>query len=357
MATSGTIHCVDLREGNYRVRVDECCNNDAKLIFPIKDEIIFVCHAVSYFVEWPSHLIIPYDSNLLPKKTKKQKRNSSPIPNAPMTQDKSHPSQRLPSQNEVVSSKASASILFKIPSGVPHSLKCLLTTVKYVEPSFMVKVPMDFEILGHENDLYISQEDIVHFGLMEEIGASCISLYIRILYFQLVKREISHFFRFVEPIWLSNVGSTEEERVEWISKRMIDSNPGQMWLFSYHKGNHWMLIIMDFDHQLCYFLDSLDNFPPDEIKSLISRVFQHFRTNNAKTKEVAWRTVKCPRQPSKSVQCGFYVMRMMKDFVTNEFSMRWLTSKCGGKNSYTKDEINEVREEWAQCVMDLMSTT
>ncbi|XP_062114944.1 uncharacterized protein LOC133828918 [Humulus lupulus] len=90
----------------------------------------------------------------------------------------------------------------------------------------MVKVPMDFEILGHENDLYISQEDIVHFGLIEEIGASCISLYIRILYFQLVKREISHFFRFVEPIWLSNVGSTEEERVEWISKRMIQVKCG-----------------------------------------------------------------------------------------------------------------------------------
>ncbi|XP_062107425.1 uncharacterized protein LOC133818526 isoform X2 [Humulus lupulus] len=239
-----------------------------------------------------------------------------------MTQEKSHPSQKLPSQNEVVSIKASAPILFKIPSGVPRFLKCLLTTVKYVEPSFMIKITMDFEIFGHENDLYISQEDIVHVGLMEEIGASCVSLYIRILYFQLVKREISHFFRFVEPIWLSNVGSTEEERVEWVSKRMLDSNPGQMWLLPYHKG-----------------------------------VFQHLRTNNAKTKEVAWRTVKCPGQPLQSVQCGFYVMRMMKDFVTNEFSMRWLTSNCGGKNYYTKDEINEVREEWAQCVMDLMSTT
>ncbi|XP_062075175.1 uncharacterized protein LOC133779202 [Humulus lupulus] len=188
-----------------------------------------------------------------------------------MTQEKSHPSQRLPSQNELVSIKASAPILFKIPSGVPHFLKCLLTTVKYVEPSFMIKILMDFEIFGHENDLYISQEDIVHVGLMEEIGASCVSLYIRILYFQLVKREISHFFRFVEPIWLSNVGSTEEEQVEWVSKRMIDSNPGQMWLLPYHKGKHWMLIIIDFDHQLCYFLDFLHNFPPDEIKSLISR--------------------------------------------------------------------------------------
>ncbi|XP_062095434.1 uncharacterized protein LOC133801276 [Humulus lupulus] len=94
-----------------------------------------------------------------------------------------------------------------------------------------------------------------------------------------------------------------------------------------------------------------------EKEAELRSVFQHLHTNNAKTKEVAWRTVKCPRQPLQSVQCGFYVMRMMKDFVTNEFSMRWLTSNCGGKKSYRKDEINEVREEWAQCVMDLMSTT
>ena len=115
----------------------------------------------------------------LPKKTKKQKKNGSSIPNAPSPQEKSYPSQSLPSQNEVISIKTHAPILFKIPSGVPRFLKCLLTTVKYVEPSFMIKVPMDFEILGHENDLYISQEDIVYIGLMEEIGTSCISLYIR----------------------------------------------------------------------------------------------------------------------------------------------------------------------------------
>ncbi|XP_062099172.1 uncharacterized protein LOC133805086 [Humulus lupulus] len=69
-----------------------------------------------------------------PKKTKKQKRTTSPIHIAPVTQEKPHPSQRLPTQNDRVLSKNSAPMLFNIPNvRVPRSLKCLLTTVKYVE--------------------------------------------------------------------------------------------------------------------------------------------------------------------------------------------------------------------------------
>ena len=67
---------------------------------------------------------------------------------------------------------------------------------------------------------------------------------------------------------------------------------------------------------------------------LLHSVFQHLRTNNARTKEVAWRTVKCHRQPLQPVQCGFYVMRIMKDFVTNEFPIRWLTSNVSKNIHY-----------------------
>ncbi|KAF4360333.1 hypothetical protein G4B88_012551 [Cannabis sativa] len=241
-----------------------------------------------------------------PKKTKKRKRTSSPVT----------------SKNDGVSTQIRAPIQFKIPSGIPRSLKSLLTVVKYVEQGFTIKIPMDFEILGHEHILHIAQDDIVPFGLLDKIGRPCILLYIRFLYFQLVQRELDHFFRFVEPIWLSNVGATEEERVEWVSQRMVDSNPGQLWLLPYH----------------------LD-------------VFRYLRTSNTKAKEVMWKTIKCPRQPLGSLQCGFYVLRMMKDFVMNEASMRWLTSNCGGKTSYTKDEINEVQDEWAQYITELMKST
>ena len=63
--TSGKIHGVDLRKCNYHVQVGECCNDDAKLIYPIGDEISLVRDAVGHYVEWPSHLIIPYDLDLV----------------------------------------------------------------------------------------------------------------------------------------------------------------------------------------------------------------------------------------------------------------------------------------------------
>ncbi|KAF4395856.1 hypothetical protein F8388_018130 [Cannabis sativa] len=335
MEKSGKIHCNDLKKDNYRVLVDECHNNNAKLPFPNGDELVFVWHAIGNFVEWPSHLTIPYNIDSPPKKTKKQKRTSSPVT----------------SKNDGVSTQIRAPIQFKIPSGIPRSLKSLLTVVKYVEQGFTIKIPMDFEILGHEHILHIAQDDIVPFGLLDKIGRPCFCT------FNWCKESLTIFFRFVEPIWLSNVGSTEEEQVEWVSQRMVDSNPGQLWLLPYHLDEHWMLIIIDFDHQICYYLDSLANLPPDAIKSLISRVFRYLRTSNTKAKEVMWKTIKCPRQPLGSLQCGFYVLRMMKDFVMNEASMRWLTSNCGGKTSYTKDEINEVRDEWAQYITELMKST
>ena len=70
-------------------------------------------------------------------------------------------------------------IIFKAPTGLPMFLKILLGTVKYVEPKFMIDIPMESDIMGKRYTLYISHEDTVHFGLMEEIGASCISFYIR----------------------------------------------------------------------------------------------------------------------------------------------------------------------------------
>ena len=38
-----------------------------------------------------------------------------------------------------------------------------------------------------------------------------------------------------------------------------------------------------------------------------------------------WKVVNCPRQPS-FVECGFYIIRMMKDYCLNEAPLRWLTS-------------------------------
>ncbi|KAL6350767.1 hypothetical protein AAG906_028239 [Vitis piasezkii] len=49
-----------------------------------------------------------------------------------------------------------------------------------------------------------------------------------------------------------------------------------------------------------------------------------------------------------SVECGYYVMRSMRDIIANQGC---LTSKFHGKKSYSKDELNKVRSEWVMLAL------
>ncbi|XP_062104376.1 uncharacterized protein LOC133815571 [Humulus lupulus] len=177
VATKGNVHGKSLAPGNYRVVVDRCLDGSAKLPVSVGDEMTLVVHVVNSYVAWPSHLIITYDHEQEPKRLKRKRISAA----CPPTQDLKHPPQHLPTtQEEAGSSMASKSpIIFKVPTGLPMFLKILLGSVKYVEPGFMIDILMETNIMGKQYTLYISHEDIVHFGLMEEIGASCISFYIR----------------------------------------------------------------------------------------------------------------------------------------------------------------------------------
>ncbi|XP_062103636.1 uncharacterized protein LOC133814725 [Humulus lupulus] len=209
VATKGNVHGKSLAPGNYRVVVDRCLDGSAKLPVSVGDEMTLVVHAVNSYVAWPSHLIITYDHEQEPKRLKRKRISAA----CPPTQDLKHPPQHLPTtQEEAGSSMANKSpIIFKVPTGLPMFLKILLGSVKYVEPRFMIDILMETNIMGEQYTFYISHENIVQFGLMEEIGASCISFYIK---------EISHFFGFIEPSWSLRIGTNMDNQAEIISERI-----------------------------------------------------------------------------------------------------------------------------------------
>ncbi|XP_062118610.1 uncharacterized protein LOC133832256 [Humulus lupulus] len=197
VATKGNVHGKILAPGNYRVVVDRCLDGSAKLPVSVGDEMTLVVHVVNSYVAWPSHLIITYDHEQEPKRLKRKRISAT----CPPTQDLKHPPQHLPTtQEKAGSSMAKKSpIIFKVPTGLPMFFKILLGSVKYVEPEFMIDILMETNIMGEQYTLYISHEDIVHFGFMEEISVSCISFYFSIIYSEFCDREISHFFGFIEP--------------------------------------------------------------------------------------------------------------------------------------------------------------
>ncbi|KAH6815847.1 hypothetical protein C2S51_020667 [Perilla frutescens var. frutescens] len=61
-----------------------------------------------------------------------------------------------------------------------------------------------------------------------------------------------------------------------------------------------------------------------------------------------------PLQPDDK-QCGYYMMRFMRDIITgfeNATSSTFqLSSLFKGVRTYSQAQLNEVREEWAKCVI------
>ncbi|KAL8486949.1 hypothetical protein ACS0TY_023586 [Phlomoides rotata] len=72
-----------------------------------------------------------------------------------------------------------------------------------------------------------------------------------------------------------------------------------------------------------------------------------------KRANMKWNVIKVPKQPDAK-QCGFYVLRYMRQIVEyEEEDTRSLQSMFMQKN-YTKAEIDEVREEWSSCMLPYM---
>ncbi|BBN68246.1 hypothetical protein Prudu_347S000500, partial [Prunus dulcis] len=73
---------------------------------------------------------------------------------------------------------------------------------------------------------------------------------------------------------------------------------------------------------------------------------------NIGRKAVIWKTLSgTPKQPS-SVECGYYVMRFMRDIIMDP-SLAF-EKVCQGKpgSAYPQEAIDEVRNEWAEFVLN-----
>ncbi|RVW35074.1 hypothetical protein CK203_079892 [Vitis vinifera] len=89
---------------------------------------------------------------------------------------------------------------------------------------------------------------------------------------------------------------------------------------------------------ITYYLDPMACQPCDDLREIVNIV---------------------PRQPG-SVECGYYVMRYMKEIIANP---NQLTSKVyvipfqfNGRKTYSEMEINEVRLDWTMLMTQLIIT-
>ncbi|KAH9717947.1 hypothetical protein KPL71_022033 [Citrus sinensis] len=104
-----------------------------------------------------------------------------------------------------------------------------------------------------------------------------------------------------------------KDRTQYISKLLGLAELGQVIVFPYNPGAHWVLLAIDMVRRTTYYLDPLEGSPDEELMQIVNQGIRIHQSLNSDTKaNVQW----IPVKPS-SFECGYYVMKYMQDIITN----------------------------------------
>ncbi|VVA40593.1 PREDICTED: ubiquitin-like-specific protease, partial [Prunus dulcis] len=124
---------------------------------------------------------------------------------------------------------------------------------------------------------------------------------------------------FIDPATVSANSGTIAERSRLVAARLQKTDGEQIFMMPYNPGRHWILLIVRAKKETVYFLDPLpgQRVVDEEAKNIMNSAIKMYNTHIARTgrKNVIWKTLSgTPKQPS-SVECGYYVMRFMRDII------------------------------------------
>ncbi|KAF4348109.1 hypothetical protein G4B88_010776 [Cannabis sativa] len=114
---------------------------------------------------------------------------------------------------------------------------------------------------------------------------------------------------------------------------------------------HWMVILIQTGSQSVAFLDSKNKTIRQDIKRCVQTALERYylEKRNRRSVAISFTEYRCPEQPDGN-QCGYYSIRFIKSFTTENNPTRKLETefKRNISSSYTNKEINEIRDEWAK---------
>ncbi|BBH02354.1 hypothetical protein Prudu_012892 [Prunus dulcis] len=196
------------------------------------------------------------------------------------------------------------------------------------------------------NDTFLLPEDITQFAGMEEIGATVVAVYMSMV-------------GFIDPATVSANSGTIADRSRLVAARLQKTDGEQIFMMPYNPGRHWVLLIVRAKRETVYFLDPLPGHRvvDEEAKNIVNSAIKIYNSHigRAGRKAVIWKTLSgTPKQPS-SVECGYYVMRFMRDII-NDPSLGFENKYAKGNQeaSYPQEAIDEVRNEWAEFVCQII---
>ncbi|BBG97051.1 hypothetical protein Prudu_006052 [Prunus dulcis] len=203
----------------------------------------------------------------------------------------------------------------------PSSLK---TLCRYVETTLVpedktLQFTIDKEVFGRERDTFLLPEDITQLAGMEEIGATVVAVYMRYLHDVLKQANMCSMVGFIDPATVSANSGTIADRSRLVAARLQKTDGEQIFMMPYNPGRHWILLIVRAKRETVYFLDPLpgNRVVDEEAKNIVNSAIKIYNSHIARAgrKAVIWKTLSgTPKQPS-SVECGYYVMRFMRDII------------------------------------------
>ncbi|KAB2614989.1 ubiquitin-like-specific protease ESD4 [Pyrus ussuriensis x Pyrus communis] len=236
----------------------------------------------------------------------------------------------------------------------PLALRSLMLIAQNMHKDVTVPIIMESDLFGNEHTTFIGGDDIIQFCSMAEISTVCISIYIRQLWSTLKKNNLDGMFGFVDPGRISQKAGKKEQRSNALALRLQNCKKGQLIFAPYNKGFHWLLAIIDPYEELVYYMDSLNWIQIDPgMKNIVELALKMFKAQKGikGRKNINWKVVKCPLQEG-TVECGYYVMKYMKEIVDDPNCS--IITKFKEKATYTQQEIDALRIEWAEYVDDFI---
>ncbi|VVA34902.1 PREDICTED: ubiquitin-like-specific, partial [Prunus dulcis] len=124
---------------------------------------------------------------------------------------------------------------------------------------------------------------------------------------------------FIDPATVSANSGTIADRSRLVAARLQKTDGEQIFMMPYNPGRHWILLIVRAKRETAYFLDPLpgNRVVDEEAKNIVNSAIKiyNFHIARAGRKAVIWKTLSgTPKQPN-SVECGYYVMRFMRDII------------------------------------------
>ncbi|XP_057775939.1 uncharacterized protein LOC130994851 isoform X2 [Salvia miltiorrhiza] len=239
---------------------------------------------------------------------------------------------------------------------LPEKLELLLSYFRLVRGEAGQSITLHDDVFGKKYKIYIFLKDINKFCLLKPISDCCIISYMWFLHQKMKKENILTRFRFVNPNLISKFDKlTEDQRARALADRLIGASIDQLVLAPCNIGFHWILTVIQPYNKIVFLLDPLSHRIRDSVwQDIVNMALSMFCASKGENekKSPTWVVVKAPLQPD-SKQCGFYIMQYMREIIETcrDLGSSSLQSMFT-KDSYSRSEIDEMRIEWAECILD-----